>query len=116
MRFVCYFILLLSFEGFTQNINVNNNFENNLLRNSVLSGKIQTDYTFNIKPISIDDFENIIFNQNKTLIINDKKTVELKFTGIDFFTEYNSNHPYNRNNGTMIPNKGYQHIISPGFL
>ena len=116
MRFVCYFILLLSFEGFTQNINVNNNFENNLLRNSVLSGKIQTDYTFNIKPISIDDFENIIFNQNKPLIINDKKTVELKFTGIDFFTEYNSNHPYNRNNGTMIPNKGYQHIISPGFF
>ena len=30
--------------------------------------------------------------------------------------EFNSNHPYNRNNGTMIPNKGYQHIISPGIF
>ena len=24
-------------------------------------------------------------------------------------------HPYNRNNGSMIPNRGYQHIVSTGF-
>ena len=39
----------------------------------------------------------------------------LKFS-IDYNLEFNSNHPYNRNNGTMIPNRGYQHIISPGVL
>ena len=36
--------------------------------------------------------------------------------GLDYFLEYNTHHPYNRNNGTMIPNRGYQHIISPGLF
>ena len=33
----------------------------------------------------------------------------------DYNLEFNSNHPYNRNNGTMIPNRGYQHVFSPGL-
>ena len=44
------------------------------------------------------------------------KTIEFKSLGIDYFLEYNTHHPYNRNNGTMIPNRGYQHIISPGLF
>ena len=43
-------------------------------------------------------------------------TIQIKTLGIDYFIEYNSHHPYNRNNGTMIPNRGYQHIISPGIF
>ena len=35
---------------------------------------------------------------------------------IEYNIEFNSNHPYNRNNGTMIPNRGYQHIFSLGFF
>ena len=42
--------------------------------------------------------------------------INFKILPIDYNLEFNSNHPYNRNNGTMIPNRGYQHIISPGFF
>jgi hypothetical protein len=29
--------------------------------------------------------------------------------------EYSSHHPYSRNNGSMIPNRGYQQLVSFGF-
>ena len=44
------------------------------------------------------------------------QSIGLPGKGIDYFLEYNTHHPYNRNNGTMIPNRGYQHIISPGLF
>jgi hypothetical protein len=40
---------------------------------------------------------------------------KIKILPIDYNIEFNSHHPYNRNNGSMIPNRGYQHIISAGI-
>ena len=40
---------------------------------------------------------------------------KIKILPIDYNTEFNSHHPYNRNNGSMIPNRGYQHIVSAGI-
>ena len=34
---------------------------------------------------------------------------------IDYNISY-THHPYNRNNGSMIPSKGFQHMISAGFF
>lgn len=111
-----YFFILITLIVNAQNINVNNDFSNYALRFSALSGKINTDYSFNIRPIPYSsDFDEILNNQYKTIFKNKSGNIELKNLGVDFFYEYNSNHPYNRNNGSMLPNKGYQHIISPGL-
>ncbi len=99
-----------------QNINLNNNFNNQLIRYSVLTNEIDTDLSFNVRPLNVHSFSEILENQHKTILRNSSNTIQIKTLGIDYFIEYNSHHPYNRNNGTMIPNKGYQHIISPGIF
>jgi hypothetical protein len=99
-----------------QNINLNNDFNNQLIRYSVLTNEIDTDLSFNVRPLNAHSFSEILENQHKTILRNSSNTVQIKTLGIDYFIEYNSHHPYNRNNGTMIPNKGYQHIISPGIF
>ena len=52
----------------------------------------------------------------QTIFTNKSNSIELKVFPIEYNIEYNSNHPYNRNNGTMIPNRGYQHIIFLDYL
>ena len=99
-----------------QNINLNNDFNNQLIRYSVLKNEISTDFSFNVRPLNIHSFSEILGNQYKTILRNPSNTIQIKTLGIDYFIEYNSHHPYNRNNGTMIPNRGYQHIISPGIF
>ena len=109
--FVFFPILLIG-----QNINLNNDFNNQLIRYSVLKNEISTDFSFNVRPLNIHSFSEILGNQYKTILRNPSNTIQIKTLGIDYFIEYNSHHPYNRNNGTMIPNRGYQHIISPGIF
>ena len=99
-----------------QNINLNNDFNNQIIRYSFLANEIDTESSFNIKPLNFDSFSDFLGNQFKTILTNPKNTIQIKTLGIDYFFEYNSHHPYNRNNGTMIPNRGYQHIISPGIF
>ena len=102
--------------GYVKNINVNNDFNYSLIRNSILSGLIDVNYSLNIKPLEVTDFKGILPNQFKTILKNKKESIVIKSLGLDYFVEFNSHHPYNRNNGTMIPNRGYQHIISPGVF
>jgi len=40
----------------------------------------------------------------------------LKILPVDFLMEYSSHHPYSRNNGSMIPSRGYQQLVSFGFF
>jgi hypothetical protein len=108
--FVFFPILLIG-----QNINLNNDFNNQLIRYSVLANEINTDFSFNVRPLDVHSFYGVLGNQYKTILSNSSNTIQIKTLGIDYFIEYNSHHPYNRNNGTMIPNRGYQHIISPGI-
>ena len=99
-----------------QSINVNDNYSYSLIRNSVLKGNINTNYSLNIKPLQTTDFETLFKNEYHSIFKNKSELIEIKSLGIDYFVEYNSHHPYNRNNGTMIPNRGYQHIVSPGLF
>ncbi len=101
---------------FGQAINVNNDFNNQLIRYSVLANKIDTELSLNVRPLNFNSFSEILGNQYKTIYENKKGSIKIKSLGVDYFVEYNSKHPYNRNNGTMIPNRGYQHIISPGVF
>ena len=116
MKLKSLFYLIYPFLTFGQNINLNNDFNNQFIRYYVLTDQIDTEFSFNIKPLNSKYFSEIIGNQHKTILKNASNSIEIKTIGIDYFIEYNSHHPYNRNNGTMIPNKGYQHIISPGLF
>ncbi len=115
MKLIKLLFLFFYFSIFSQNINLNDDYSYSLLRNSILLNEIETNFSFNVRPIESNFFSEIFKNQYKSILKNKSGTLELKTLGIDFFTEYNSHHPYNRNNGSMIPNRGYQHIISPGL-
>mgnify|MGYP001329343771 CR=1 FL=1 len=112
MRLYILFFLTLSVNS--QNIDVNNSFYYEQISNSILQGNLETNYSLNIKPILSNDLLEFP-KQFNTLISNEKKTLLIKSLGVDYFLEYNAHHPYNRNNGSMIPNRGYQHIVSPGL-
>ena len=115
MKIKFIFFLLSPFFIFSQYINVNDNFNYSFIRNSTLLNEIESNYSFNIKPLEVGLFHDLFKNQYRTIYENNSKTIEIKSLGVDYFIEFNSKHPYNRNNGTMIPNRGYQHIISPGI-
>ena len=116
MKIKVFFFLISSLSLSAQNINVNDDYTYSFLRNSILKGEINTNYSFNIKPVESNYFNESLKNNYKNVFSNKKNNVKIKFLGIDYFLDYNTTHPYNRNNGSMIPNRGYQHIISPGIF
>jgi len=116
MKKIYFFLILFSLNIYNQNINVNNNYNYENIRASILNQNLFTENSLNIRPLNIANFDGLILNQYKNIFKNKNKTIEIKSLGIDYFLEFNSKHPYNRNNGTMIPNTGYQHIFSPGIF
>ncbi len=116
MRFIIINLILLCSLN-SQNINTNNDYNYNKLRNSILLGELTTNYSLNTRPLNLNEnLESLFKNQFKLIYKNKKENIKIKSLGIDYFIEFNSHHPYNRNNGTMIPNRGYQHIVSPGIF
>ena len=113
-------IILLSLSCFSQNVSLNEDFIIDKLRISQLSGKINNQISFNIRPIDLgqtglklEDFDlNSLY---PTVYKNSNEKVILKLLPVNNTFEFNSHHPYNRNNGSMIPNKGLQNRISLGF-
>ncbi len=112
------FLFFIFYQGFSQNISLNKNFIENLLRYQQLNEGKFKNQSFTIRPLKFSSFEESLFTQNLyyDLFSNTKKSIQLKLLPIEYIVEYNSHHPYNRNNGSMIPNKGYQHIFSAGFF
>jgi len=116
------FLFFTFFVSFCQTINLNESYLSNYLRISQILGKFKNDVSFTLKPFDIGTsghkIENEVFNieeYSPTLLtfFNDKG--KIKILPVDYNIEFNSHHPYNRNNGSMIPNRGYQHIISAGI-
>ena len=108
-------LLLTSFSLNSQNINLNDDFSYKLIRNAILLNEIETNYSLNLRPLNINNLKGFPLKNYNSIYKSKKGKLEVKTLGLDYFIEYNSNHPYNRNNGTMIPNRGYQHIISPAL-
>lgn len=113
MKFLYIILLLFTTTVKAQYININNDYLYEKIRTSIIDGTISTNYSLNIRPIKAEKFD-VTKSSFKTIF--DKKNILIKSLGLDYFIEFNSNHPYKRNNGTMIPNRGYQHIISPGIF
>jgi len=115
-------ILIFSNLTYSQTVSLNESHIVDFLRTSQLNGTLKTNSSFTLKPFDIfnNDFEidSTFFNPeiySPTILKFFKNTGKIKILPIDYNIEFNSNHPYNRNNGSMIPNRGYQHIISFGI-
>lgn len=116
-----FFLLIAIYSTEAQNLNLNEDNIIDKLRDLEILNKTHISNNFNQRP-----FESDIFNKNK-LFFNEKKyskllvslvksNIQIKLLPINFNIEYNSKYPIPTNNGSMIPNSGYQHIISPGFF
>jgi hypothetical protein len=116
------FLFFTYFISISQTINLNESYLTDYLRNSQLLGEFKSEVSFTLKPLDIGkngiEINKEIFNSEKyapTLLSFLKGNGKIKILPIDYNIEFNSRHPYNRNNGSMGPNRGYQHIISTGI-
>jgi len=92
----------------SQTLNLNNPFFEQSLRRAQLNGKLDSQISFTLRPLHISEYNKNIFDlesYSPTLFnfLNGKG--KLKILPIDFINNYNSHHPYNRNNGSMIPQR-----------
>ena len=119
------FFLFLFFTFFissSQTINLNESYLTDYLRTSQLMGDFKSDVSFTLKPFEIGkngiEINKKNFDTEKyapTVLSFLEGNGKIKILPIDYNVEFNSHHPYNRNNGSMGPNRGYQHILSAGI-
>ena len=105
-----------------QTINLNEGFIQQNLRTAQLLGEFDPSVSFTSLPIhtgkigvKIDSSLIGSKEYGATLKTFFGKHGTLKILPVDFIMEYSSHHPYSRNNGSMIPNRGYQQLVSFGF-
>ena len=84
--FFILFIGILCFKLNSQNINVNDEFNYNLIRNSSLSEDSISNYSLNIRPINSQ--HTFLNKEYKTIYSNKNKSIELKSLGLDYFLEF----------------------------
>jgi hypothetical protein len=123
MKYIFFlFLFFMFFDSNSQTINLNESYLTDYLRTSQLLGNYKSDVSFTLKPLDIGknglEINKEIFDTEKyapTILSFLKGNGKIKILPIDYNIEFNSHHPYNRNNGSMIPNRGYQHIMSGGI-
>jgi hypothetical protein len=114
------FLSLVTLGSYSQSLNLNNPLFENNLRRAQLNGQINSNISFTLRPLDLNnyDVDKDIFDYNEyspTVLSFLNGTGKLKILPIDFNINYGSHHPYNRNNGSMITNRGYQQLMSAGL-
>ncbi|MDB3927261.1 capsule assembly Wzi family protein [Flavobacteriaceae bacterium] len=123
MKYKIFFFLFFTFlVSSSQTINLNESYLTHYLRTSQILGDFKSDVSFTLKPFDIGkngiEINKEIFDVEEyapTLVSFLKGNGKIKILPLDYNIEFNSHHPYNRNNGSMVPNRGYQHILSAGI-
>lgn len=110
IRAIIFFILFVNL-SFSQVFNLNQKPIENYLRDLQLIENT-FNYSFSIKANNLNDSLNKLIYKNYKL---KDKFLNISLLPIDVVSEYSSDHPYNHNNGIMIPNKGIQTLTSFGF-
>jgi hypothetical protein len=106
---------------FSQNINLNESHVESYIRDLQLLDEIEINNSFTIRPIALKNIntKSPSFFSSKnyapTILNFFENRGKIKILPIDINLEFNSHHPYNRNNGSMVPNRGFQNLISLGF-
>ena len=83
MKFKNIFFLFLPILIAGQNINLNNDFNNQLIRYSVLANEIETELSFNVRPLNFNSFSDVLENQYRTILSNPSNTIQIKTLGIE---------------------------------
>ena len=111
-----YFFFFLSIFSYSQSITLNEDFINDHIRNEQLLGNLSSDISLTIRPVETYflEKENSIYGSK--ILSNSSESIIFKILPINTNVEFNSKHPYNRNNGTMVPNRGLQSLISTGLF
>ena len=111
-----FFILLLIcfVSGYSQNISLNNLDNYELIKFKQISGDSVLKSSLTQYPLSYKSL-GFINSDYSTLAKFIGGKGELKISSINLISEFNTKHPYNRNNGSFIPNKGFQQLLSFGF-
>ena len=114
--------LIFFFKGHLQTLAVGDSFSESLMRSQQMSGS-KDDRSFIIRPLgntanySTDSLYPSL-KQSQSLGTHFsfiKIKGKIKASSLDWNQEYNSDHPYGWNDGSMIPAKGYQTMFSTGF-
>lgn len=94
-----------------------------LYRRHQLAGKLNPDISFTIRPLdplALDSGElaasDRSFITGKELLHTNGGKLSLTLLPLSFHQRYHTLPYYNRNDGPMIPAKGYQAVISPGVF
>ena len=119
-RLLFLFFSFFSLGSFSQTLNLNNPMFENYLRRAQLNGDISSNISFTLRPLDLNnyDIDKDIFDYSQyspTVLSFFNGNGKLKILPVDFNINYSSHHPYNRNNGSMITNTGYQQLISAGL-
>lgn len=108
-----FFIITLSLSNFcfNQSISLNNGLIYDEIRDNQLLNKLSISNSMMIRPINFNEQIDSLIGTDFT-----SSTNSFKLLPIDLISEFTSKVPYNRNNGILIPNKGFQQLISFGFF
>lgn len=104
-QLVIFFFILFTFNNNAQSVNLNQDYIENSIRNQQLFEGFDNKISFTIRPL-LSYYDSLNISNNKFYF---------KVLPLDYQFDFNSHHPYNRNNGSLIPNKGYQYKLSLGF-
>ena len=111
MKYIIFYLFFCFNLSHSQLFNLNQNYIEDYLRDLQLIDN-SFEYSFTIKANNLNDsIKNLIYSNYKY----NNSNLYFELLPIDLISEYTSEHPYNRNNGSMIPNKGSQSLVSLGF-
>lgn len=125
---VCILTAFAQLSVYAQTLPVGSTAIEDYYRRAQLSGIADTNISFTIRPLFPDQItRNYIkgpdsnANQYKlpgltSLWQSGDKNLQLSLLPLSVQTQFNSNHPYGWNDGAMIPAKGLQALVSPGFF
>lgn len=125
-QFFLIFIFCQSFSAFAQNIPVSFPMLNDYLRREQVMGNLDTDFSFNYRPIltekAFPEFSNPFlldsaggYTDKQPGFLPDKKALKISLLPIQKTTVFNASHPYGWGNGAMIPARGLQTLVSAGI-
>lgn len=108
--------------AFSQRILVGSNVEDYYRRQQLL-GNLDSTISFTIRPLFVfssryekENYSDSLVNLNKQIYHSTSNKTLVSLLPVSWQQRYNGNPTYSRNDGAMIPAKGYQSLISAGVF
>lgn len=123
--FIAAILLSVSLQSFSQTIPLGllENIDDNLRRQQLLGNDTSMN-SFMIRPINISNRSNFLLDSGAGVSVDDFRKKIVSFSKdlysvyllpVTWRQQFNGHHPYGWNDGSMIPSKGYQTLVSAGI-